>query len=126
LYGEPGRPPTRDVLASILAAQRLAQPFIYPDGLVEIPMSPISDIGAFRNGRWKLEDFLAATRAGVQWAIDNAAVFDFLAHPACLYVTDPRFQAIDLICDMVEKAGERAELVDLTTIAGRVARPQGR
>ena len=38
----------------------MAQPFVYPDGLVEVPMSPISDIGAFRNGRWRLEWFLKA------------------------------------------------------------------
>ena len=38
-------------------AQEQAQPFAYPDGLVEIPMSPISDVGAFRTlkgGRWVL------------------------------------------------------------------------
>jgi hypothetical protein len=120
LYGEPGQPPTKQVQDSLLSAQSLAQPFAYDDGLIEIPMSPISDIGAFRNGRWKLEHFLAATRAGVQWAIDRGGVFDFLAHPACLYVTDPKFETLDLICALVEKAGDRAELVDLTAIAGRL------
>jgi hypothetical protein len=82
-------------------------------------MSPISDIGAFRNGRWKLEWFLKAIRRGVEWAIDNRAVFDFLGHPSCLYVTDPEFKTVDLICGLVKKAGERAALVDLGTIARR-------
>jgi len=64
-------------------------------------MSPISDIGAFRNGRWKLEHFLNATRRSVEWAVEHRAVFDFLAHPACLYAMDPEFRAIDLICELV-------------------------
>jgi peptidoglycan/xylan/chitin deacetylase (PgdA/CDA1 family) len=111
--------PSRSVLDGIVKAQAGAQPFVYPKGLVEVPMSPISDIGAFRNGRWKLTSFLHATRLAVDWAIANRAVFDFLAHPSCLYVTDPNFQAIELICDLVKKAGSRAALVDLGTIAER-------
>jgi len=84
-----------------------------------VPMSPISDIGAFRTGRWRLEWFLRAIRRCVAWTIENRAVFDFLAHPSCLYVVDPEFRAIDLICDLVRKAGPRAALVDLGTIAKR-------
>ena len=52
------------------------------------------------------------------------AVFDFLGHPSCLYVTDPEFRAIDLIGDLVRKAGDRAALVDLGTIAQRAKRRQ--
>jgi peptidoglycan/xylan/chitin deacetylase (PgdA/CDA1 family) len=122
LYGEPGKAPTADVMANILKAQQDAQPLIYPDGLVEVPMSPISDIGAFRNGRWKLESFVEATSAAVEWAIERCGVFDFLAHPACLYVTDPGFRAIETICQLVGKAQSRAVLVDLTTIAKHVKR----
>src|SRR4051812_16942598 len=40
----PGEVPGADVLESIVAAQASAQPFAYPDGLVEVPMSPVSDI----------------------------------------------------------------------------------
>ena len=47
--------------------------FGYPSGLIEVPMSPISDIGAFRTGRWKLEWFLRAIRLGVEWAIEHRA-----------------------------------------------------
>ncbi len=116
---KPGEAPTDEVLAGIVKAQQKAQPFVYPDGLVEVPMNPISDIGAFRNGRWKLESFLKAIRLAVEWTIEHRAVFDFLAHPSCLYVTDPGFKAIELICDLVRKAGVKAALVDLNAIAQR-------
>jgi hypothetical protein len=119
-----GTPPGRDVFESIVQAQRDAQPLVYPTGLVEIPMSPASDIGAFRNGRWKLADFLKSIRLSLQWCLDHRAVFDFLGHPSCLYVTDPNFQAIDLICEMVHQAGDRAAIVDLGTIALRATARQ--
>jgi hypothetical protein len=100
------------------AALRDAQPFAYPEtGLVEVPMSPVSDINAFRSGRWPLARFLDAIRFGVEWAIENGAVFDFLGHPSCLLVTDPKMQVFDLICDLAQKAGSRAELVTLDRIA---------
>ena len=117
--GEPPMEPSDDLLAGIVAAQASAQPFVYPSGLVEVPMSPISDIGAFRTGRWKLDWFLKAIRAGVNWTIENRACFDFLAHPSCLYVTDPEFRTIDLICDLVERAGPKAKLADLETLSQR-------
>lgn len=109
--------PTSSIYDSIVAAQAEAQPFIYPDGLVEVPMSPISDIGAFRTGRWRLEHFLEAIRLAVDWTIKHRATFDFLGHPSCLYVADPECRAIELICDLVHKAGPRAAIVDLDTIA---------
>src|SRR5439155_19793004 len=84
-----GMRPDAKVLAGILAAQEQAQPFVYPSGLIEVPMSPISDVGAFRSGRWPLEAFLEAIRAAVTWAIDHRAVFDLPAHPSCLGVADP-------------------------------------
>ncbi len=120
--GEPGSEPTPAVYDGIIKAQAKTQPFVYPKGLIEVPMSPISDISAFRGGRWKLDWFLQAIRQGVEWAIENRAVFDFLGHPSCLYVTDPEFRAIDLICNLVKKAGKRAAIVDLDTIAQRAKR----
>ena len=117
--GEPGREPGPEVYDGIVAAQAAAQPFAYPDGLVEVPMSPVSDITAFRAGRWRLEWFLKAVRHGVEWAIERRAAFDFLGHPSCLYVTDPDFRAVGLICDLVRKAGRRAALVRLGEIARR-------
>lgn len=115
----PSEKPGAGVYESIIAALAKAQPFVYPDGLIEVPMSPISDIGAFRTGRWHLDWFLQAVRLGVEWAIENRATFDFLGHPSCLYVTDPEFRTIDLICDLVRKAGNRADLVGLDSLASR-------
>ena len=57
----------------------------------------------------------------VSWAIEHRAVFNFLAHPPCLYVTDPEFRTIDLICDLVQKSSDKAEFADLEHIARRVA-----
>jgi peptidoglycan/xylan/chitin deacetylase (PgdA/CDA1 family) len=118
---DPMQEPSRAVIDAIVAAQANAQPFTYPDGLVEIPMSPISDIGAFRTGRWKLDWFLTVIRESVEWAIEHRAVFDFLAHPSCMYVVDPEFKAVELICELVSQAGDRAAIVGLDSIAKRVS-----
>jgi len=115
--GTPLHEPTPEVYADIIARQQTAQPFTYPTGLIEIPMSPISDIGAFRTGRWKLEWFLEAIRQAVTWAIEHNAVFDFLAHPSCLVATDPEFRSIELICSMVRESAGKAKLVTLDDIA---------
>ncbi|MFN8707766.1 MAG: polysaccharide deacetylase family protein [Planctomyces sp.] len=122
--GQSGQPPGEDVLQSVVDAQAKSQPFVYPSGLIEIPMSPISDVGAMRSGRWPLESFLEATRRGLNWVIDHQAVYDFLAHPSCLVVTDPEFRLIDLICETVASAGpERARLADLDEISQRAVSP---
>lgn len=95
-----------------------SQPYRYPETrLLEIPMAPVSDINAFRNAKWPLERFMAATRVAVNWAIENSAVFDMLAHPSCLGVVDPDYKTIDMICEIVRSARDRAELVDLTSVA---------
>jgi hypothetical protein len=116
-----GPTPDAKIYDSIVAAQATSQPFVYPGGLIEIPMSPISDIGAFRNGRWKLSWFEKAVRLAVEWAIEHRAVFDFIAHPSCLGVVDPDYRTIDLICRLVNNAGDRAELTGLDQIAKTVA-----
>jgi peptidoglycan/xylan/chitin deacetylase (PgdA/CDA1 family) len=115
--GTVGARPDDSVIAAIVAAQAQAQPFVYPNGLVEVPMSPVSDVTALRSGRWPLDYFLQAIRSGVNWAIENHAVFSLLAHPSCLAVADPSFKAIDLIMDSVRVADDRAALVNLDTIA---------
>jgi hypothetical protein len=114
-----GADPAQDAYDNIIAAQPKAQPFKYSTGLIDIPMSPISDIGAFRNGRWELKHFLEAIRRELDWAIRERAVFDFLSHPSCLGVMDPKFEAIDLICDIVEQSKGAAKLVTLDEIAAR-------
>lgn len=118
-YGEPGAEPTREVLDGIVQAQSEAQPFVYPTGLIEVPMSPISDVGAFRNARWKLEHFLEAVRLGIEWAIEHRACFDLLCHPSVLYPADPEFRVVELVCDLVKKARNRAAMVSLARIAER-------
>jgi hypothetical protein len=115
--GEPGKEPTSKAYEALADWQQKAQPLVYPSGLIEVPMSPISDIGAFRSGRWKLDWFLKAVKAGVQAAIEQGLTFDFLGHPSCLYVVDPGFETVDLICDLVHRAGDRAALVDLSALA---------
>src|SRR5262245_56343952 len=50
--GTPGQPPGPGIIADIVAAQAEAQAFVYPSGLIEVPMSPISDVSAFRSARW--------------------------------------------------------------------------
>lgn len=117
---EEGESPTAAVLDSIVAAQERSQPFAYPSGLIEVPMSPISDVTAFRSQRWNRKDFLTALERAVAWTIDSGGVFDFLAHPSCLVVEDPNFESIQLLCDLVHAAPERAEITDLTAIAARV------
>lgn len=110
-----------DVLADIVAKQQASQPFVYPSGLIEVPMSSISDVTAFRAHQWKLDQFLEAIQAAVSWTIEHRATFDFLAHPSCLYVTDPEFRTIDLICGLVNESRDKAEFADLNRIADRVA-----
>lgn len=119
---QPMEEPSDAVFDSIVQAQERAQPFVYPSGLIEVPMSPISDIGAFRSGRWQLDWFLESIRRSIAWAIETRSVFDFLAHPSCLGIVDPEFKTIDLICDLVQAAGDAAELVDLDQIAHSVQR----
>lgn len=115
-----GAKPSPALLDAIVKAQQTSQPYQYANGLVEIPMSPVSDIHAFRTGRWKLEDFIKAIEPALDWVIANRATFDFLGHPSCLHVVDPDCKAIELICAKVKAAPERAALVDLGTIAKRV------
>lgn len=117
---EPGREPTEEMLERIVAAQGHAQPFAYPDGLVEVPMSPVSDINAFRTGRWRLEWFLRALTLALENVIDQGGVFDFLGHPSCLYVMDPQFQAIERILELVARNRDKAAVVGLDVVAGRV------
>ncbi len=124
-YGRNGKKPTQEMYDAILKAQSEAQPFVYPGGLVEIPMSPISDITAFRGGRWRLEWFMKAIRDAVEQTIDRGEVYDFLAHPSCLGVVDPEFRTIDMICDLVEAAGERAEIVGLDAFVERARAVKG-
>lgn len=119
---EPMKEASEEVLKAIVAANEKAQPFRYPDGLIEVPMSPISDIGAFRNCRWKLDWFLNSIRRSVERTIATRTVFDFLAHPSCLGVVDPEFKTIDLILDLVKRSEGRAVIGSLDSLAERAGK----
>ncbi|WP_299467389.1 polysaccharide deacetylase family protein [uncultured Gimesia sp.] len=123
-YSRPKEEPTQDIFDSILEAQQAAQPYLYPTGLIEIPMSPISDVGAFRTSYWKLNHFLKSVELCIEQAIEQGGVFDFLCHPSIMYVEDPKFATIKLICDLVNQAGDRVEIVGLSDIAKRVSKNQ--
>ena len=56
--GRPKVVPDDAVFADIVRAQTDSQPFAYPSGLIEVPMSPISDVTAFRTNYWKRDYFL--------------------------------------------------------------------
>jgi peptidoglycan/xylan/chitin deacetylase (PgdA/CDA1 family) len=116
--------PTQEDFQRVALAQEQSQPFVYPSGLIEIPMSPLGDVACFRREKekWKLADFLGMVEAAVAWTIEHAAVFDLLGHPSIMYVEDPEFKTYELICRMVNEAGDRAAIVGLDTIARRVKR----
>ena len=65
-----GEEPGATIYDSIVRAQADAQPFVYPDGLIEIPMSPDQRHWApSSTGRWQLESFWKAIDlAGLTWA----------------------------------------------------------
>jgi hypothetical protein len=116
--GPVGEEPSNTVLDGIREAQSESQPFRYPEtNLLEIPMSPVSDIGVFRNGRWPLSGLLRAIRTTVEHVIEKRSVYDFLAHPSCLGIVDPQMESLDLILDLVRDARGKADITDLNTIA---------
>jgi peptidoglycan/xylan/chitin deacetylase (PgdA/CDA1 family) len=116
--GTPREQPSEEVYRDILLAQQRAQPFRYePTGLLEIPMSPISDVGAFRSNYWKLPWFLRAIRDAAEWAIEHGAVFDFLCHPSCMVVEDPEFETFKMLCRLAQDHGDRARIVGLDQVA---------
>ena len=48
-------------------------------------------------------------------------MFDLLSHPSVLYPNDPEFRVVELVSDLVKKAGDRAAIVDIDTIAKQTA-----
>jgi peptidoglycan/xylan/chitin deacetylase (PgdA/CDA1 family) len=121
LEGKPHEEPGQAYYETIVAAYSRAQPYAYPSGLVEVPMSPISDVHAFRSLFWKRDWFLKAIRLAVERVIEERATFDLLAHPSCLVVEDPHFETFKLICDLVEQSKGRAELVGLDALAAEAS-----
>jgi len=104
---------------AIVSIQRKTQPFVYSSGLVEVSGYPPTDVHAFRSNQWKLDEFLQVIKKNVQWAIDNRAMYKLALHPSIMYVEDPEFKTVNLVCDLVNAAGNRAAIVDLGTFARR-------
>lgn len=119
--GKPKQEPSESVYQNIVEAARRTQPFAYKSGLIEVPMSPISDVTAFRSHYWKLPYFLKAIGRVVTDTIERGGVFDFIAHPSCLVVEDPKFETIKLICKLVNQSKGRAEIVGLDQIAKTIS-----
>jgi peptidoglycan/xylan/chitin deacetylase (PgdA/CDA1 family) len=122
--GKPHEEPGPEFYAKIADAYGPSQPYAYPSGLIEVPMSPISDVHAFRTLFWKREWFLRAIRLAVERVIEARATFDLLAHPSCLVVEDPHFETFKLMCDLVEQSKGRAELVGLDALAAQASVPR--
>lgn len=117
----PRENPTTTQINQIAERQAAAKPFRYPDGLIEVPMNPVSDVNAFRTGQWTLDAFLETLRASVNWVIERGATFDFLGHPSVLSTVDPGFRTIDLLCELVRASHEKARLADLREMASRAS-----
>jgi len=115
--------PTEADFAAFVATHQNHQPYIYPTGLIEIPFSPPMDVGAFRSRSWNLDEFLQLLERSVLWAIENRLTYDFGVHPSIMYVEDPEFKAVNLICDLVNAAGQDAKIVGLDKFADRAKLP---
>ncbi len=64
-------------------------------------------------------------KSSLEWCIERGKVWDFLSHPSALGVADPNFEVIDFIIDTVKRAGSRARLVSLDTVAQTFGAAQG-
>ena len=60
--GEVGEQPNDVLLQKAVEMQPNSQPFRYPTGLIEVPMSPVSDVMAMRIARWSRKSWLASLR----------------------------------------------------------------
>ena len=49
-------------------------------------------------------------------------MIDFLCHPSCMHVEDPKFETIKLICDLVKSAGDKAAIVPLGEFVTRAGK----
>ena len=116
-----GQQPSRQLLESVVDVLPGAQPAVYDSGLIEIPMSPPTDIIAFRVANWTLENYLLSIQLGVEKAIREKLVYVHLFHLGSIAPSDPEFRSIDLLCKLVGDAGDQAKLVTGDQIADSLA-----
>lgn len=95
------------------------QPYRYPTGLLEVPMTGISDIWAFRNQKISLDEFIALTSHGLRVAAEAGGCYSALMHPQVMAARDPDRQAIRALLDLAGSLD--AEVVTNDQIADRVA-----
>ena len=120
--GPAGKRPDATVFDAIVAAQGLARPEEYPSGLIELPISPVTDIHVMRALKWDVADFREAVVRCVEHAIAAGTSYRFTGHPSCLNVVDPQFTVIDAICHAVKRAGDRAAIVPLDAHCEQIVR----
>ena len=111
---------SEEVFDSIVKAQADAQPFKYESGLIEVPMSPISDVNAFRSNLWTLDEFVKATSLSIKEVIQNQMTFDFLCHPSCLVIEDPQHVTLKTMIDLVKSNADKAAITPIDRIAETV------
>lgn len=98
------------------------QPYYYPTGLLEVPYSPVTDVGAFRSRQWTVDEYCDSLTACIDWAIEHRAVYNWCSHPSVLYVEDPEFRIVETICELVNASAGKALIVDRTAVAARAMR----
>ncbi|MBH58735.1 MAG: chitin deacetylase [Planctomycetaceae bacterium] len=104
---------------NIVESQTDAQPFRYKSGLLEIPMSPISDVNAFRSNFWTLDEFTKAITYSIKAVIKEKQVYDFICHPSCMLVEDPQHKTLRTIIKLVKSNPDSARISTLDEIAQR-------
>ena len=60
---------------------------------------------------------MEAVRRGLETVIEMGGVYDFLAHPSCLVVSDPEMKTLKMILKIVEQNKAKASIVTLGKIA---------
>lgn len=95
------------------------QPYYYPSGLLEIPLSGITDVVAWRGYGPDLGEWLEMLVSGVDYAHEHGLIFMLTTHPAVLAAIDPECQTVDVVLrHALEKEGG-VWLPDMEEIAER-------
>lgn len=93
------------------------QPYRYNNGLVELPLSGITDVVAWRGYGANLGDWLQMISAGVDYAHEHGILFTLTTHPAVLAAIDPFCQTVDVILQRAMSKGCDVWLPDMEEIA---------
>ncbi len=94
------------------------QPYRYPNGLLEIPMMGLSDIGAFRTLDLERQEWIRLLEGGVDLAAERSLVFSVLMHPCVLACRDPHAASVRRLLERA--ACRQLPVVTNDDLAGRV------